>query len=490
MTLGRLSRFALVHAAVLPAVLGVVAPALAQTLSAETALATAARDNPSLRAALLDVRAARLGVEAERGARDPVLNASVAGRYGESFNASLQGLARQAAFVITSDVSVSYTTNVGTALVVGTEVSRSSVGPEYAGSVYAGVTQPLLRGAGTDAQLAGLRSAETSATAEELRRSATASQTALDVLRGYYELWYAERAVEVEAEALKTAQRQVEEAKLRESALGTGSRVDVLQFATSAASFADALSQARAARAARAIELGRLLGIDPGRARGLEAAGELPALAPPPAVQVVVDGVSARSPELAAARAELAAMSTRLAAAKDENQPALDLYSNASAGGLWRDDELPGLELPGSRPALSVEVGLRLELPLGGGRASAQAARAAVELAAAEERYRAEAERIRAQVTTLSETLSAANEQVALATETSKRATELVEAERQRLLLGTTTPSEVVKAEQTARESELRRLRAVVSKLTSQYELEHASGALLGRFALLPAEKS
>jgi outer membrane protein TolC len=93
-------------------------------------------------------------------------------------------------------------------------------------------------------------------------------------------------------------------------------------------------------------------------------------------------------------------------------------------------------------------------------------------------------------VTTLNENLSAANEQVTLATETSKRATELVEAERQRLQLGTTTPFEVVKAEQTAREAELRRLRAVVSKLTSQYELEHASGALLGRFALLPAEKS
>ncbi len=490
MTLGRLSRLALVHAAAWPIVLGVATPALAQTLTAETALATAARDNPSLRAALLDVQAARLSVEAERGARDPVLNASVAGRYGESFNASLQGLARQAAFVITSDVSVSYTTNVGTALIVGTEVSRSSVGPQYAGSVYAGVTQPLLRGAGSDAQLAGLRSAETSATAEELRQSATASQTALDVLRSYYELWYAERALEVEQEALKTAERQVEEAKLRESALGTGSRVDVLQFATSAASFADALSQARANRAARAVELGRLLSIEPERARSLQASGDLPLLAPPPPVRVLVEGVSARSPDLAAARADLAAMSTRLAAAQDADQPQLDLYSNASAGGLWRDDELPGLELPGSRPALSVEVGLRLELPLGGGRAAAEATRASVQLSAAEHRYKAESERIRATVTTLSENLSAANEQVALATETSKRAAELVEAERQRLQLGTTTPSEVVKAEQTAREAELRRLRAVVSRLTSQYELEHASGALLGRFALSPAEKS
>lgn len=471
-------------------VFGLVSPASAESLSAEAALATAARDNPSLRAALLDAQAARLGVRAERGARDAVLDAAVSGRYEESFGVSRAALSRQAAFAVTSNVSVSYTTDIGTALVVGTEWRRTSVGPQYDASVYAEVTQPLLRGAGSDAQLAGIRSAEAAATAEELRRSATASQTALEVLRGYYELWYAERAVEVEAEALNTAQRQVEEAKLHESALGTGSRVDVLQFATSAAAFADTLSQARATRAARAVELGRLLGIPPERARGLEAAGELPLLAPPPPARVLIDGVGARSPALAAARADLAAMSTRLQAARDQDQPLLDLFSRASAGGTWRDDELPGLELPGSQPAWSVEAGLHLQLPLGGGRASAEAVRASVELAAAQERYKAETERIRAEVTTLSENLAAANEQVALATETSKRAAELVEAERQRLQLGTTTPSEVVKAEQTAREAELRRLRAVVSRLTSQYELEHASGALLGRFPLSSSERS
>lgn len=489
MTLRRLSRLALLHAAALPVVLGVVSPALAETLTAEAALATAARDNPSLRAALLDARAARLGVEAERGARDAVLDATVSAGYDEAFRGGRR-LTRQAAFVITSVASVSYTTDSGTALEAGTQWRRDAVGPQYDGLVYGQVTQPLLRGAGSDAQLSGLRSAEASSTAEELRRSATASQTALDVLRGYYELWYAERAVEVEQEALKTAQRQVEEAKLRESALGTGSRLDVLQFATSAASFADALSQARATRSARAIELGRLLGVTPERARALEASGELPVLAPPPSSRMLLDGVSARSPELAAARADLASMSIRLDAAKDADQPQLDLFSRASAGGTWRDDELPGLELPGSQPAWSVEVGLHLELPLGGGRAAAEASRASVELAAAQQRYKAEAERIRAEVTTLSENLAAANEQVALATETSKRATELVEAERQRLQLGTTTPSDVVKAEQTAREAELRRLRAVVSKLTSQYELEHASGALLERFPVSPAEKS
>lgn len=488
MKLGRLS--VSVGTAALAASLSVASPALAEALSAEAALATAARQNHGLRAALLDAQAAKLGVEAEEGARDPVLSAELSARYGENFGGR-PTLTRSAAFEIASDVSVSYTARVGTTLTVGTNASRSSVSPEYSASVYAGVVQPLLRGAGTDSQLAGLHSAEAAATAEELRRAATASQTALDVLGGYYELWYAEQAVLVEQQAFETAERQLKEAQLRETALGTGSRVDVLQFATSAASFADAFSQARAARATRAIELGRLLGLPPERGRSLEATGVLPELSAPPSVRVLVEGVSARSPELAAARAELAASAVRAESAADADQPKLDLFANASAGGVWaRGDALPGLELPGTRPAFSVEGGIRLELPIGGGRAEAEAVRARVELAAAQVRYQAEAERIRADVSSLSESLSAAAEQVALASETSKRAKELAEAERMRLQLGTTTPSEVVKAEQTAREAELRRLRSLVSKLTSQYQLEHASGALLGRFGAVFPEKS
>jgi outer membrane protein len=487
MKLGRLS--VPVSTAALAAALSVAPPALAEALSAETALATAARQNHTLRAALLDAQAAKLGVQAEEGARDPVLTAELSAHYGESFN-ERPNLTRSAAFEIATDVSVSHTSRLGTFVKVGSNASRSTVSPEYRASVYAEVVQPLLRGAGADSQLAGLRSAEAAATAEELRRASTASQTALDVLGGYYELWYADQAVLVEQQAFETAERQLKEAQLRETALGTGSRVDVLQFATSAASFADSLSQARAARATRAIELGRLLGLPPERARYLQATDALPELSPPPPVRVLVDGVSARSPELAAARAELVASSVRAEAAADADQPALDLFATASAGGVWADDALPGLELPGTRPAFSFQGGIRLELPIGGGRAEAEAVRARIELAAAQARYQSEVERIRADVSSLSENLSAAAEQVALASETSKRAKELAEAERMRLQLGTTTPSEVVKVEQTARETELRRLRSLVSKLTSQYQLEHASGALLGRFGAVFPEKS
>jgi outer membrane protein TolC len=74
---------------------------------------------------------------------------------------------------------------------------------------------------------------------------------------------------------------------------------------------------------------------------------------------------------------------------------------------------------------------------------------------------------------------------VTLSTQTASSARELAEAERQRLILGTTTAQNVVSAEQTAREAELRRLQALVAQLTTRFQLEHATGTLLSRFATL-----
>ncbi|HTN91595.1 MAG TPA: TolC family protein, partial [Sorangium sp.] len=194
--------------------------------------------------------------------------------------------------------------------------------------------------------------------------------------------------------------------------------------------------------------------------------------------------------ELAALRADLDATRARVGAAEDADQVRLDVFATASVGTLWENDALAGLALPGGRPAFSVLGGLDVELPFGGGRASADAARSRTQLAAAEARYQARAEAIAAEISALRVSLEAAADQVALAAETARTAGELAEAERQRLQLGIATSSDVVQAEQTLREAELRRLRAAVTELTSRFQLEHATGALLDRFASVLSRRS
>jgi outer membrane protein len=497
MKLRRLVNRPWVSCAALLAVFSVAGGAHAETLSAEDAVARAAEQNPTLKAALLDATAANQAVAAEEGARNPTLVASATGAYDERLRTSANA-ARSDDKSVSSQVALKYTTDIGTQLEVGTTAGATwagaspttigedtATGPIYTGTGYVTVRQPLLRGAGTDAVLAPLRQAQSSAVAADRDRDATASQTALDVLNAYWELWYADETVQVEKDAFTVAQQQMADAKTRANSLGTGSQVDVLQFSTSVASIADALSQAQAARSTRAIELGRVLGMDAKDAVSLDTTGTPPTAVEVPAAASVTQAVLDRSPELAALRAQLDAARTRVGVAEDANQPRLDIFATATAGGLWANDGLSGLALPGGRPAYSVVGGLEFELPFGGGRASSDAARASTELAASQARYEAREDALTADANSLLVSIQAADQQVSLASETARSAAALADAEHQRLKLGTTTSADVVKAEQTQREADLRQRRAVVNQVTSRFGLEHATGALLDQFAVL-----
>jgi outer membrane protein len=476
----------------------------AETLSAAEAVSRAAQRNPTLRAALLDTAAARHAVTAERGARDPNLVASVQAEHSESSalasEPSVDGTgasARQISNVLSSKAAVSYTTDIGTQLELGTATAASwdkrvwssqsvlpsnlTIGPSYSAEAYLSARQPLLRGGGRDAQLAPLRQAESAARAAESRQQQAASQTALDVLEAYWSLWYADRAVIVQEQAQSVAARLVSDAKIRANTLGTGAQIDVLQFSTSAASIADALSRARAERVTRAIELGRLLGIAPEAAQELDAAAEAPALGGALELPTSSEDVAQTSAELAALRADLERARQRVSLASDADQPRVDVFARASAGALW--DDSTGFALGSGRPSYGVLGGVEIELPLGSGRSAGDRAAAEAELDAAEARYEAQVLAVRAQASSLGVSLKAAAEQVTLTSQTASAAAQLAEAERQRLLLGTTSAQNVVTAEQTSREAELRRLQALVNQASARFELEHTAGQLLAQFA-------
>jgi outer membrane protein len=480
--------------------------AAAETLSADQAVSLASRSNPTLRAALLDAAAARHTVAAERGARDPNLVASLQAEHSQTASrADALGVDGSAASsrtlsdALSSKAALSYTTEIGTQLELGTATGvawdkRSwggpsplpdnlRLGPSYSAEAYLSARQPLLRGAGRAVELAPLRQAEAAARAAESRQQQAASQTALDVLEAYWALWYADRAVEVQEQAQSVATGLVRDAQLRANTLGTGAQIDVLQFSTSAASIADALSRARADRSARAIDLGRLLGLAPEAAQSLDAAAEPPSEGAGAALDTLSEAVASSSPELAALRADLERARERVTLARDADQPRLDVFAKASAGTLW--DDGAGLSWGGGRPAYGLLGGVEIELPLGSGRASGDAAAAQSQLEAAEARYQAELLALRAQASSLGVNLKALAEQVSLTTETASAASQLAEAERQRLRLGTTTSQNVVTAEQTSREAELRRLQALVNQASARFELEHTTGKLLERWAAL-----
>lgn len=474
----------------------VVAPAVthAQSLRAEEALALAAERNPSFAAAARDAAAARYGRDAERDAVLPTVTASVGASRNERFSATSQGPVRNEDHGGDARVGVTHTGALGTRVTAEVTSSMSwqtvnltagttaavTFGPVYRGQLALTATQPLLRGAGRDATRASLGRADALVRQAGHQYDQAASELARDVLVAYWELWYAQRALEVRQQALALATQQLEEATRRQEALGTLARTDVLRFATEQLGAQNALATATQQRDARALELTRLLGVESAQSRSLVAVTE-PALDPyQHDLATALAMTLAHSSEWLAAEAELEAAEEALRATADADQARLDLSVSASMAGIWADDMLDGLALPGSRPAFSVGARLELELPVGGGRAEGAHQQARAQLMAAQLRVRAREMALETELATLFTELQSAHARVEQSGAQHSLAEELATAERERLALGSTTPIALIEAQQQARDALLQRERAKLDEVLVVLRLRHRTGELLG----------
>lgn len=471
--------------------------ARAEALTEADVVARALERSPGLRAAMLDLRAAESSVEAARALRRPAFTAEASGGHSESLRAVSQpSLSGSASNSVGLDLGLSYTAPFGTQVGVaasgawtpsteGTDVSTgepTTFGPFYNVEARLQATQPLLRGAGRDVGDAEIRAARLSRTAAEHARDDAASALLRDVLTAYWELWYAQAAVEVETAARELARQQVAEAEARAAALGTLASAEVLRFASELASIEEALAQAESDRRRRALALGQLLDAAPAEAAAFTAAaaGEPTALVVRHDVAAAVALAAEASSALLQAQAEVASSREQVRVAQDAVLPRLDLTATLGVGELWRGDEL---ETAGGRPAVSATGGLALELPLGNGRARAQLGEARARAEAAQARLDERTRAVEVEAARLMDQHETARQRVELARRTVDLARQLAEAERGRLELGTSTSLLVLEAQESQRNTELRYLRALVDQAAAALAVEHLTGELLARYA-------
>lgn len=467
----------------------------ATTLTAQEAVARAARQNPLLQAALHEREAARHGVTAERGARLPVAFAAVAGQRNERFNAAREGIVRNEDWLTSGQLGVRYRTPLGSDVELGVQVDRTarntlitpagtdvvSIGPNYGGQAYLSLRQPLLRHAGANGVLGPLRQAVATQRQAEHETERMASQLVLDVLTAYWELWYAQRAVEVQAAAEALAQKQLEQINQRVEVLGTASRADALRFAAELATLREVQVQAQTQLRRRAIDLAWLLGVPSEAETELFASSTPPPAATLSSVAELTAQLVAASPELAAMKAQVEVARLRAQVADNANAPRLDVIASGTMTGVWTQDDLPGLTLPNGRPAFGAMLGVEFDAPLGTSRESGEAARAHAQWQATQSRFQALVNTLTADVAASHVEVTQSDERVRLATEAETIAAALAQAEWQRFELGSTTSLDVVLVQQNHRQSELRRLRAVVDRTVAQLRLEHQLGQLLAR---------
>lgn len=202
-------------------------------------------------------------------------------------------------------------------------------------------TQPLLRGFGTEANLATVRETQIAQRQRDEDRRLARQSLLHDVEVAYWELVAALEQLEVAESALEFGRNLVEREESRVRA-GDGTEVDVLQAQTDVASRQEALLQARNDVTAREDELKQLIFNDADPERwdsGLAPQSALPEARDRTGVldvhwidayQVSLD----RRPDLRNARLDVDAARVRWNRSRNERLHGLDLQLNAASNGV------------------------------------------------------------------------------------------------------------------------------------------------------------
>ena len=480
--------------ATLPSSAGVKTP---ERLDEAAVISRALFDNSTLRAALHDAQAAEAAERAAEAQYRAVFTASVGGTHSKQPISTTEGVTTTTGDNVAASVGIQRAFPRGTNLAVeaDTGIDRRkappfaatdvpiTLGPNYSAEVKGTLTQPLLRGRGLDAGEAALRSARFGREAATHARDVAASGLLRDVLVAYWELAYDTSAYEVQRQSRDLAEQQLADANER-ARLGLIAHADVLQFATELASLEEQVAQADSARQSQAIELGRLLGLPPAVAVQMQVRDAPARFAlPDESAEGWVRRALLASDQLLQLEANAADARDQIRAAANAALAKLDLTAWVSLDGLGDKDAARPYRQIGEASALSAFVGLDLELPVVNTERRAQLAQTRATSAAADARLQASRQQVAAGVATAARNIASARARLELATRTVELAAQSADAEQGRFELGTTTPVEILQAQDALREAKLRLLRARTDLNTQAIRLADMSGALLPQYA-------
>jgi outer membrane protein TolC len=468
--------------------------------------------SPALKAALLDVESARQAVTQYDAQYTPVVQLDASATQSATPSLFINGVSmnRQRrvdtgaelrkhllwgtdlALRVAGNVQESYFTRPavggsGTTVLPGAGTGSTSIlsptgtfGPGYGVLAKLTLKQPLLRGRGRDVAEADLNAARSERTAAQYARDRVASELLRDALRGYWELWYAGRALAIQEQAREVAKRQRDEAQARVDTGGLAP-VEVLTFDTQVASRDEDIVAAAAEQARAELELRRLLGLAEQPAL-LGVADEAPpeqVLSPGPLLQERALRESADLRERAAA-VELARIRARTAA--EPQRQRLDLDSYVQAQGLGNKSTDAAFQQFGQMEAVSAFVGLTYEAPINRRSERAVAAQARIAVESAEQQLIETRQRLVSELGKALEQSGAQERRVELAEQTENIAGRQLDAEQARFRTGASTALEVLVAEDRVRNARLRVARARADLVQSRLGIEHMTGQLIERF--------
>jgi outer membrane protein len=375
--------------------------------------------------------------------------------------------------------------------------------PLYTTGLVGTYIQPLLRGFKIDNLRQQLEINLINREISEESARATVTQTVANVRNAYWDLVFAQSAVEVAQRATELADKLVEDNQARVE-VGTLAPLDIVQAQAEAATRRQNLAAAEAAAQTAEIALKRFLvsGTDDPLWQQTLRPVDLPSLAPPPAdvEGAVRRGLDQRT-DILNARRGLDTSDINIRYFKDLSMPALDLTASYGAQGiggpvLGRSGTGIGSEATGTivEPggyfdALSLlrareypnwNFSVNMSYPLFGNQAEAQHARARLQRNQSLTRIRALEVQIAAEITNAALTVQSNLKRVEAATAARELALKRLEAEQSKFDVGMTTNFFVVQAQRDLRDAQNTELRALADYRKSLVNYERAQQAPAG----------
>ena len=384
---------------------------------------------------------------------------------------------------------------------VETSNTFSTFNPSFTTNLLATYTQPLLRGFKIDNTRQQLQININSQDVSEENAKATVAQTLANVRNAYWDLVFAQSAVDVAQRALTLAEKLVEDNQARVE-VGTLAPLDIVQAQSEAATRRQNLAAAEATAQTAELALKRFIvsGTDDPLWRQTIRPVDLPALAPTPTdIEGAVRNALGNRTDLINARKNLESNDITVRYFSNQSLPALDLNASYGSQGLGGtaivrtgplgnqtvSQIIPGgygdaLSLLGRREYPTWNVQLTMSYPIGASQSEAQAARAKIQRQQAQTRLRSLEISVAAEVANAALTVQSNLKRVEAATAARELAQKRLEAEQSKFDVGMSTNFFVVQAQRDLRDAQNTELRALADYRKSLVNFERAQQAPAG----------
>jgi outer membrane protein len=377
----------------------------------------------------------------------------------------------------------------------------STFNPSFQTNLIAAYTQPLMRGFKIDNNRQQLQINLINQDISEESARATTFQTLANVRNAYWDLVFAQSAVDVAQRALELADKLVADNQARVE-VGTLAPLDIVQAQSEAATRRQNLAAAEATAQTAELALKRYVvsGTDDPMWLQTIRPVDLPEVAPPPTdvLGAVRKAITERT-DVITAKKNLDSNDVNMKYFQDQSRPALDLNASYGAAGLGGTafrragtgvdavitETIPGgyfdaLNSLSDRAYPSWNLNVAMTYPIGGNQAEAQFARSKIQRQQAVTRLRNLEVQIAAEVANAALTVQSNLKRVEAATAAREFAQKRLEAEQSRFEVGMTTNFFVVQAQRDLRDSANTELRALADYRKSLVNFERAQQAPAG----------